>query len=254
VANVTSMSAHEVPPSTPPRDPFSPGLQKASAASGIAFVVFVVLSIAFGGAETPDLGAPVEEYAEYAADNDDKLKVGLLLTLFAGFSLLWFSGVLRSALGRAETLARGFTRLSHVAFAGGIVVAIGSVLNSTMYTAAVVEDDMDGETVRAIVHLADSTGALLPLGFAALLIPSAFVMLRAVGFPRWLGFVGLVSGVAFVVLFFYALVIDKDDSPLEIAWPIGFLALLIWLVGTSVHLIRSVGAADTVRPVPPAGG
>jgi hypothetical protein len=226
------------------RDPFPTGLQKAGAASGILFVVFVILSIALGGGDSPDRGAPLGEYEQYVADNSGKLKLGLLFSLLSAFALLWFSGVLREALGRAETVARGFTRLSGVAFAGGIVAAIAIVLLAAIRTAAIAEDDLGGEAIRTIVLIADSTGALFPLGFAALLVPAGLLMLRTIGFPTWLGIVGLVAGAGYLLLFFYALVLDQDDSVLDVLWPIAFLGLLIWSVGTSVHLVRRVGAED----------
>ncbi len=56
----------------------------------------MILSLIFGGGESPYYAAPPPEGETFARDNGDKLKVGLLLSMFAAYALLWFSGVLRS--------------------------------------------------------------------------------------------------------------------------------------------------------------
>ncbi len=61
---------------------------------------------------------------------------------------------------------------------------------------------------------------------------------------RWLGFLGLVGGIAFLILFFYPLVFDDADSALDFVWPIAFLSALVWVGGTSVELVRRIGRAD----------
>ncbi len=189
----------------------------------------------------PTSPPPPPEWESFARENGDELKVGLLLSMFAAYELLWFSGVLRSALGTAETAARGFTRLAHVAFTGGIVVALGIVLSSSIRATAANEPaDAGGAVIRAMIHLADAIGALFPLGFATMLIPASLLILRTRAFARWLGVVGLVGGLAFLILFFYTLVFDEPDSPLDFVWPIAFLSS-IWVGGTSLELVRRVG-------------
>lgn len=230
-------------------DPFSPTLQRIAAASGLLFIVLVILSIVFGEAEAPEFAAPAPEWETFARENGDKLKVGLLLSLFAAFELLWFSGVVRSALGAAETAARGFTRLSHVAFAGGIVLTLGIVLSSSIRAAAANEPaDAGGVVIRAMTHVADAMGALFPLGFATLLIPASLLILGTRAFPRWLGFVGLGGGIGFLILFFYALVLEEQDSVLDPLWPVSLLSSFVWIAGMSVELLRRVGRDAAGRP------
>jgi hypothetical protein len=225
------------------RDPFSAPMRKLGAATGLLFVVFLILSIVFGDAESPDFAAPAAEYEAFARENGDGLKVSLLMSMFAAFFLLWFSGVLRGALGQIETRARGFTRLSHVAFAGGIVMAIALVSSASIRASAANQpDDAGGEVIRAMVHVADAFGGLIPVGLAALLIAASLLMVATRAFPRWLGILGLVAGGIYVLLFFYALFIDDDDAALGFLWPVGFLGLLIWTVSTSASLLRQVDA------------
>ena len=224
------------------RDPFPPGLQKLAAASGILFVAFLIASIATGDAPTPDYGAPAAEYEQYAREHADGLKVGLLFALFAAFSLVWFSGMLRSALADAEEAARGFSRIAHVASIGAVIAAVGFVLSSAMRAAAANEPtDAGGAVIRGMIHISDSTGALITLGFALMLIAAGLVMARTDAFPRWLGVLGLVTGLIYVGLFFYALTIDESDTPLDFLWPLAMLGLLVWTIATSVTLIRRVG-------------
>jgi hypothetical protein len=254
-AGSRSAAAHPDAPTAAPhgRDRFPRGLQLLGAASGLLFVLFLILSIVLGDAEAPDWGAPGAEYQQYAADNGDDFKLGLLLSLFSAFALLWFAAFLRSELGDAERRLRGFTRVAHVVLLGAAISAIGIVLSASMRAAATNQPgDTPGEVIRAMVHLADSVGALLPLGLAALLIGAGLLQLLTREFPAWLGVLALVAGVAYVVLFLYALVIDEQDSAIDIAWPIAFLGLLIWSIATSVLLLGRVGRSPAGDGAPRA--
>ena len=223
-------------------DPFSPGMQRLAAFSGIGFVLLVILSIVFGAGETPDYDAAPSEWASYASENEDDVQLSSAIMGLAAFLLIWFSGYLRSHLGRAEEAARGFTRLSHIVFGGGIVAAAGFVLSASMTAAAVSQPDgTSDEIIRAVSVLSYYPFFVTSVGLAAMLYTSAFVVMRVGVLPRWLGIVGLIGGVAYLVTLFVQLNPDDDGGALGASFPIGFLALLIFVVGASVIFLRDIG-------------
>lgn len=232
-------------------DPFSPGMQRLAAASGLTFVLLVILSIVLGAGETPDYDAAASEWASYASENENDVQLSSAIMGLAAFMLIWFSGYLRSHLGRAEEAARGFTRLSHIVFGGGIVAAVGFVLSASITAAAVSQPDgTSDEIIRALSVLSYYPFFVASVGIAAMLYTSAFVVMRLGVLPRWLGIVGLIGGLAYLVTLFVQLNPDDDGGALGASYPIGFLALLIFVVGASVVFLRDIGRTTSTATAP----
>jgi hypothetical protein len=230
------------------KDPFSPGMQRLAASTGIGFVLLVILSVVLGAGETPEYDDAVTEFTKYASDNSDDVQLSSVLLAVAAFDLLWFVGYLRSHLGRAEEAARGFARLSHIVFAGGIVGAVGLVLSSALSAAAVSQPEgTSPELVRSLQILSYYPFMVASVGLAAMLYTAAFVIFRLGVLPRWLGAVGIVGGVAYLMTLFAQLNPEDDGGFFGIFFPIGFLALLIFVLAASVVFLRDVG-----RTTPPA--
>ena len=224
------------------RDPFPPIMQRLSAASGITFVVLLIVSIIVGGEETPDWAAPAEEFARYNREHADSTQLGNLLLLLAALELLWFTGHLRGELGRFEQAARGFTRMSHVAFAGGVVAATGLGLVAITGAVAVSQvDDTPAEIVRSFHQLSYAMFALASVGLIVLTAASAVLMLRTDVLPSWIGWIGLIVAVAQFLTLFILLVPEDEEFALAFAWIPGFLGLLIWAFAASLVFVRRVG-------------
>ena len=79
-----------------PRDSFSRGLQRATAAAGIGFAILMVVSIVLGGGTAPSYGDPVGEWTNFAEDNQDSARLSALVFAFATYLFLLFLGWLRS--------------------------------------------------------------------------------------------------------------------------------------------------------------
>jgi hypothetical protein len=233
-----------------PRDPFSPAMQRLAAASGLGFVLFIVLAILFEGGSRPEYDAPVAEFSTYARDNQDEVQLSSVLIGLAAFQLLWFAGYLRSRLGAAEEAARGFSRLAHVVFAGGIVGSAGLVLTASLSAAAVsLPDDTSADVVRAVHQVAQWPFAVAAVGLAAMLYTASFLILRIGSLPRWLGVVALAGGLAYVLTLFAQLRPEDDGGAFGVFYPVGFGALVVFVVGTSVAFVRELG-----RTTPSAAG
>ena len=226
-------------------DIFSPLIQRLTAASGITFVVLVILSIVFGGEETPDWAAPATEYAQFNGAHADSAQLGSLFLLLAALELLVFAGYLRGELGRYEQAARGFARAASTAFGGGIVAAVGLALTALMTAVAVSQvADTPPEIVRSLHQISYATFGLASLGLVVLLSAGSLLALRTPALPSWIGWVGLIGAAAYFLSLFIVLSPADEDFVFNFAWIPGFLALLIWVAGSSIVLVRRAGRTD----------
>lgn len=238
------------PGGTPSGDPFSPTLQRVAASTGLGFVLLLILSIVFQGGESPEYADAATDFVDYAQENQDDLQLSAVFISLAAFEFLWFVGYLRGQLGRAEDAARGFTRLSHIVFAGGVVAAVGFVLSGVMTAAAVSQPEgTSPDIVRSLYQLSYYPFLVGSVGLAAMLYTAAFLIMRLGVLPRWLGVVGLVGGLAYVLTLLSLLKPEDDGGAFGVFYPIGFLALLIFVIGASVAFLREIG-----RPQPPSAG
>jgi len=232
------------PARTPASDPFSPGVQRLAASSGIVFAVLLIVTIALSSAETPDFDAPLREWTEYADDNEEKIRIAALVMGVAAFEFLWFLGHVRSFLGRVEDGARGFTRLGYIVLAGGIVGIAGLALGVFLGAAALSHGaDSDPELVRGLNQMSGGAFGLVSVGFGTMLYTAAFTILRLGGLPRWLGWLSLVGGLCFL-LQLGTLLSEEYDNAFGVFYPLGFLALVVWCVVASLDFMRRVGDAD----------
>jgi len=223
---------------------FPKGLQKALAASGIAFAVLVIASIVVQGEDYPDFGEAAAQWRSYATENKDEVQLGALFGLLAVLEFLAFAGVVRSALARAETLLRGFTRVADVAFAGAILGAAGVALAlATSAVAASQPADTPGEIVRALFHASDALWAAAVVGFAVFLLNAGVVIARSGVLPRWLGWTGMLSSLFWTLTLFSILDWENPENFFAVMWLPANLLLLVFAIGASIALVRRVGTA-----------
>lgn len=250
--NTWRMATPEAPRTTAPaRDPlFSPLLQRIAAASGIVFVVLAIASIVVSDAARPEFDASPQEYAAFASEHADDVQLGTLLLLLGIFQLVWFVGYLSSELARAEIAARGFARIARISFAGGVIGAAGLATTVLAGAAAVSEPaDTDPGLVRALMHLDQWLFLTAAVGFAVWLQAGGMLIIRTRVLPVWLGAVAMLGGLGYVITLFSVLAPEDDGGAAGIGYPVGFLALLIFVLVSSILLVRRVG-----REPEPAGG
>jgi hypothetical protein len=147
------------------------------AASGVLAVLLLVGS--FVGLilpNAPDLDAPGIAWAAYFTDHQSRIQVGVIVLGVGLFFFIWFLGILRSALARAEG---GEGRLASVAFGGGIVAAVSLLIaGSAGAVAALRPEDLDPNTTRAFNDLGVVAGGPGAAGFTALFAATAIVGYR----------------------------------------------------------------------------
>jgi hypothetical protein len=165
--------------------------------------------------------------------------VGVFVLMFFGLFLLWFASGLRERLRAAEGPGG---RLTNVAL-GGALLCVGLVWVGAFALAAVpAGQSIGGEPA---VSNADVARFLPQLGFGAILIGGMFgaiglidaasiVIWRTKVLPRWLAYLGFACGI--VLLFGFVF--------------LPMIALPVWLIATSVVLLRRPSAEAEATPAP----
>jgi Domain of unknown function (DUF4386) len=202
-------------------------------AIGVLFVVlFVVITLLFGEGKDPtDNNA--QDVINYYKDNDDKQTIAALLVGIASIAALFFGGWLRKVLRDAEGPG-GW--LSAVAFGGVIVFAAGAIVSGTIHLEladyADNTDTIDPAAIQALNAFEFNFFMFFPVGLGTLLLASGISVIRHVSFPKWVGWLGLVSGVLFLTPVFFA----------------GFVLAPLWILIVSIIGIsraRAEGAEPT---------
>ncbi len=225
---------------------------KYGAATGIAFVVLLVIGFLIVTPSPPDLDAPVDEWSNYFTDHQDSINTGIVLVSVSLFFFLWFLGSVASAL----RVAAGNPRLPSIAFAGGLLFTASLFVALTCVAiAAHRPDEVSPELTRALNDGGILAGVPGIAGVGAFFGATALVILRGDLLPHWLGWL---SGVAAAVqpLTFGVLYTDTGafaaDGVLGLFVPLTVgvltvLALSIVLIQTAADLNRRVGLTDRVR-------
>jgi hypothetical protein len=198
---------------------------KRAPLTGIVAVVLLIASFAIGG-ETPDFDDSGQEVIDFYVDNEGAQFAASLLEALGALFLLFFVGVLRSALRRSEGGTGG---LSAVAFAGGIVQAVGLLsFAGFSFVLTDVGDKLEPGAAQALNALDGDFFFMVAVGTAALLLASGVSMLRTGAFPRWLAWIAIVLGVLSVT-------------------PAGFFVFLaygIWVLLASIVMLRGSEATS----------
>jgi hypothetical protein len=197
---------------------------------GLAAVVLFVIAFAVGG-ETPDLDSSGQEVVDYyASHNGSQVAAGILLAYGALFLAL-FASVLSNAFRRAD---RGAGSLAGLVLGGGILMSLGfAIFSGLTFTLADLGSDAEPAAAQALNALNNDFFIPLAIGTGIFMLASGAATLRGAALPRWLGWAGLVIGIAAVT-------------------PAGFFAVLasgIWIVIASVVLLRGRATpAETRTP------
>ena len=238
--NCTCMNA----PVTRP-DPVPPLVQRLVAASGVAFAVLFVLALLIAGDETPDDGAALAEWTQFARDNEDNARIAALVFGLATYNFLLFLGYLRNAIAEAEVRARGFARGDSIVLAAGAIGIAGLALGMLLGAVTITDENTSPEILRATYDLSGAGFGLAAAAMGACLVTVGLINAGVRALPSWLGWVALASGIAFV-LQLGILLSEDEDNVFGIFFPIAFLGLVVFCAGASVTFVRQQagGRAD----------
>jgi hypothetical protein len=194
-------------------------LRRLGAASGIFFVVLSLLgSDVLGGTET---------------------EVGVLVELIGFAFFPFFLGSLWVCLRSAEDDG-GW--LSAIAFGTGLVALAVKLASGAPVLATRPNEGMNPEVARSLIAMNDASFLLTFLPLAVMLSATSIVTMRWGALPQWLGWMSVVAALGLFGALSAAII---APSPPEWTF-LPMLLYLLWIVATSIVLIRRAGEP---RPV-----
>jgi hypothetical protein len=200
-------------------------MQRLLAITGLVFVVIVAVSI-FILPNAPASDASSAKVVTFF--HAHKTAVGvtahlITLAVFVGVVFFWYFRNLIAVTTETRHLAT-------IGFAGGLLFATtGAVASAAYYAIGDVIGHADPSTIQTLnVLQGDVSDGMSECGVALFLIASSIAIIRGRRLPQWLAWVGIVLGIASLVVF-----------------GIGLPALGLWLILTCITMLVR---ADTGRP------
>jgi hypothetical protein len=190
----------------------------------VVAVVLWVVSVLISSSGAPGENASEAEYLAYIQEDADTIILGGFLFMLGCLAFLWFAVVLRERLAAAEGGSRMF---SNVAFIGAAVVGAFMMLTPGPEIAAAIiaeEQEVSASAAAAMRMLPEGFLIAAALSAILLMLGSGIVALRTRIFPKvWAWFSFLLA---------LLLVIPW------IGWAALLLGLPVWVIGTTVFLLR----------------
>jgi len=203
-------------------------------ASGIGFVVFVILAFVVGG-ETPSVGDPVEEVVSYYdGDRGQVLVSSALFALALGF-WIWFAGTLANNLRERGEGRVAATVIGAVAVFTAIQF-VGTALNAVL--AYSVAGSGDAGVTKAMFDLTWTLDVIAAVPSLVFFLAAALGLRRTSMIPGWLSWAAI--GVA--VLFGLRITNWASDGFWSPTGGYLFVLLpltLLWILITSTILVRT---------------
>jgi hypothetical protein len=217
--------------------------EQLGAASGLVVAILFGVSFVIGlSPAPPDMSDSAVSVATFVSQNQDAIRVEVLLNTLAMFAFLWFLGSVRAGLRGAEA---GAGRVSGIASGGGIVGASFVILaNVFAAVAALRPGETDPGITRALVDLQAISIGLGAAAFAVFFFAVAAAALYDGGLPRVVGLLAALAGLAAlvgVVTIFTTDGVFAADGAFGL-W-VRYAAFVAWVAVASVMLLLSPPAA-----------
>jgi hypothetical protein len=211
---------------------------------GIGFIVLFVISIIFQG-DTPMSNDSADQIRSYFVDHGEKY---LALDFITGIALIFFflpfAACLRSVLAIAEGEPGICSRLFYTGAIISLAIGGSASLGQGAIAMGASDPAIDDSALKLMAYLSDYGFAAFGAGFALTAVSAGIVMARTGVVARWVGYFGLVVAVLNVIG--AAWVIDGDpESVLSVIGIVGLLLFGIWVLATSVMLLRQPQATAT---------
>ena len=211
-------------------------LERIAAAFALGYVVLFACLLAFT-TDGPDPTLPVAEEKARAASESAAMRASALLGFGATLAFTGFAVCLAIMLAkRGDHLGAALT-----AAAGGVTAAIDAVSAAGLVVAVEAADrDFSADVFAAFgdLHTAALLLELAPLGCVLLLAWRAKL-------GRLVSWLGLIVGIGCIIGTGAVMSEEFDRGPLGIGVVIWFIGLPLWLIVTSVVLIRRSGRSTT---------
>jgi len=209
--------------------------------SGLAFVVLAILSTLLFGGAPPEVASSPATIGSFLIAH----RHGLMISAWLGFPtaavFLWFAVGVRAHLAHSAGLADGLPLYAISAAIATAAIAFGcSAVLATLAIATIPTDDLPGWW--ALYWLL--SGPIISMSIAIFIFATAHSMRRhgsaSEGLTLYGYFAGFVAAVSTLALFFRS----GPLAPTEwVTFVFGSVAFVIWVIATSIWLIRSPGAS-----------
>lgn len=213
----------------------SRGLSLQRVIPGAGAVFSLVLAAALvglfaGGAEPND---PYKSIAKTLTGESTALLVRYEFQLAASGLFVVFLSLLVSRLASAE---RSQPWLPRLAFASGVIgitlVTLTNAINAALATS--VAQRADDSAVWAVFQAGQAIFTFAAMFLGIFLLSASEVIRRTRVLPRWLGFLGLIAGAAYVIGSFS---VADQRGPLALPALLGFVLFIFWCFVISVVMV-----------------
>jgi hypothetical protein len=213
--------------------------EQLGAAAGLLTAVLFGVSFVIGlKPNPPNLDAGAAPIAAFVSNNQDALRVQVLLNTVAMLSFLWFLGSVRAGLRTAEG---GAGRVSAIASGGGLVGAAFVLLAQVFAAAAALNPlDIGPRITLALIDLEALSVGIGASAFAVFFLAVAGATLLDGGLPKWLGWLSIIAALSAalgVVTGFSNHGIFAADGAFGF-W-VRYAVFVVWVAITSVVLINT---------------
>ncbi len=214
--------------------------ERYGALGGILFVVLVIASIVIPGS-TPKSSDSAAKIVKYFRDHQDGIEVAAFVGGLATLPILWWAGSLWARLRRAEG---GQPRLALIAVLGLLFGGAGQLVSGAITATVALElNTVSASGAKFFFVLSMAAGSAGLVGLAVLVLATSMLVLRTRVFPVWLGWVGIVDAVAFLVAS-YA-VASTSDAIAGVGFA-SFIIWAVWIIVLSVIMFRAVDRGSEV--------
>ena len=195
-------------------------LKRLAPLSGLAFVVSLIAFRIIEGGSLPDPDDSTASVVAFWVDHRDEQIAVAIIASFATFFFTIFAAGLFGVLRQGE---EGDGYLAPLTLAGAVLTATGMLAVTTVeFAAADSAGKVPADVTQALSVLQADTWFGIAVGFAVFGIGAGLAVLKLGLFPRWMGWLSLVTGVLWLT-------------------PIQFIAIflsVIFVAGTSVVQLR----------------
>lgn len=215
-------------------------VERLAAASGIGFVIFVVIGSLIPGSPAK-YDASAAEIASYFHDKHKALLVGGILYGVAYVLFLWFLASFAGTFREA-----GQQRLATIMYGAGVAtVTIGAIADGmNVSLARIVALGVDDNTVKALYGVDNFLYGRLFWTATAFALATMIATRRSKALPEWHAWLSLVASVV-LVLGGVSMKTTGFFSPSGAMPMIAFFALLVWILVSSVLLVQRTAPATS---------
>jgi hypothetical protein len=195
-------------------------LRRLAPLTGIVFAV--LLAVTFTTPSTPDVHDTGQQVIQHYNDHKSAHLIGDITGGVAVVFFLFFISALRSFFKDKE----GADGLSMAAFAGGILIAVGGGLFTSLDVALIdARHDISPQAVQALNVLSNDIFFPFEIGLIVFALSIGLAIIASGALPKWLGWIMVVIGVvAFTPVGFF-----------------GFFVVLLWAVIVAILIYRRTG-------------